>query len=128
MTLSITDNGDATNSIAQDVTITATESQTLTAYATIEMSVQRWWTIWRVTAQVTLEDGSESVADAEVSGHWEGPFRSSVSGSTRSDGTVAFRTPWLRTDQDVVFVIDSVSKDGQDYTLSGQTSGTIPAP
>jgi PKD repeat protein len=128
VTLTVTDDQGTFGSTSQKLTVAESTSQAPTAHVTIEMSAQRWWTLWRVTAVVSVDDGGDPIADADVWGHWEGLARGNVSGTTRSDGTVAFRTVWLRGRGDTTFVVDTVSKDDQEYAISGQTSDTISGP
>jgi len=128
VTLTVTDDHGASGSVSQDVTVTQFESTPATAHVTIEMSTQRFLVRWRATAVVTLHDGGEPIAEADVRGHWEGVTTGNVSGATRGDGTVVFRTSWLRARGDATFVVDAVGNGDQEYPLSGQTSGTISGP
>ncbi len=127
-TLTVTDNQGESGSVSHKVTVTPSESAPPTAHVAIEMSTQRFLVRWRATAVVTLHDGGEPIAEADVWGHWEGVATGNFSGATRTDGTVVFRTPWLRNRGDATFIVDAVDKEDQEYLLSGQTSGTISGP
>ncbi len=128
ITLTVTDDQGDSSSVSLDVTVTQSESTPATAHVAIEMSTQRFLLRWRVTAVVTLHDGGEPIAEADIQGHWEGVTTGNFSGATQGDGTVVFRTSWLRARGDATFVVDAVNKEDQEYPLSGQTSGTISGP
>ncbi len=128
VTLTVTDDQGGTGSVNRDVVVTVSASEPPNAHVTIEMSTQRFLVRWRATAVVTLHDGDEPIVEADVWGHWEGISGGNVSGTTQSDGTLVFRTAWLRGRGDATFVVDTVVKDDQEHTLSGQTSDTISGP
>ncbi|HPC95665.1 MAG TPA: S8 family serine peptidase [Sedimentisphaerales bacterium] len=128
VTLTVTDDQGDRGFVRHDVTVTQSSTTPVTAHVTIELSLQRWWMLWRATAVVTLHDGDSPIAEADIRGHWEGVTTGDVGGATRADGTAVFRTPWLRARGEATFVVDAVGKNDQEYALSGQTSGTISGP
>jgi len=107
------------------VTIAVNPSAATAAIA-IDMSVQAFWRFWRCTATVTVKDPSGApIADATVEGHWGGVYSGNVSGTTDSGGSDDWRTSWIRSSGTLTFTVDRVSKDGQDYTLSGETTDQV---
>ena len=107
------------------VTITVKPSAP-TAVIAIDMSVRAFWKWWRCTATVTVKDQSGApIAGATVEGHWGAVYSGNVSGSTDNGGAESWRTGWITTSGTLTFTVDRVSKDGQDYLLSGETSDQV---
>jgi len=100
-----------------------------TTHVNIDISKEffsRKW--WRATATVTIraEDASGSlIKGVRVEGHWSGVYEGNVSNTTKKDGRLVFRTGWIRKSGDVCFTVDRVMKDGQEYSISGETTDCI---
>jgi len=95
----------------------------LTAVVSIDLSIQAFWKWWRVTTTVTVADPSGApIVGATVEGHWSGVVTGNVSDTTDAAGQIDNRTGWIRSSGTATFTVDRVSKDGQDYTLTGETS------
>ncbi len=126
--LAVMDDRGDTDSVSGNVVVAESVQRAPTAYVAIEMSTQRLLRMWRAVAVVTIEADGGSLAYADVHGYWQGAATGNIFGTTERDGTVVFRTGWLRSRSSLSFVVDAVGKDGQEYTLSGQTSETISPP
>jgi hypothetical protein len=109
-------------------TVTITVQKAATAEVSITMSkqvVSRWW---RATAAVTVTSSGSPLAGATVYGQWSGVYGSQVSGTTASDGTVSFKTGFIRQSGTATFTVTKIVKNGQEYTLSAETFDSISGP
>lgn len=124
VTLTVTDDDGGEDT---DTTQATVNPSAPTTYTTIDMSKRSFWKWWRATAVITVKDTDASglpIAGTTVNGHWSDAYSGPVSGTTKNDGTVSFRTGWISTSGTVAFTIDEVSKDGYVYTLSGDGETT----
>ena len=99
-----------------------------TAVVSITMSkqvVSKWW---RATALVTVTSSGSPLDGATLYGKWSGVYSAQVSGTTASDGTVSFKTGFIRQSGTATFTVTRIVKNGQEYTLSGETSDSISGP
>jgi len=99
-----------------------------TAVVSITMSkqvVSKWW---RATALVTVTSSGSPLDGATVYGEWSGVYSAQVSGTTASDGTVSFKTGFIRQSGTATFTVTRIVKNGQEYILSGETSDSISGP
>lgn len=92
------------------------------SYINIDMSKFSFWKWWRVTAEVKTTEWGVPLTGATLEGHWSGAYSGTVSGKTNKYGEIRFRTRWVQTKSTVWFTVDRVVKDGQEYTLTGETS------
>jgi len=90
-----------------------------------------WATLVRVTVIVPILDSSDvEVNGATVYGSWSRVYNRYVSGSTNSQGTVAFTTGWVFGGGTFTFTVDDVIKAGWTYDSADnvETSDSITAP
>ncbi|MFQ6036513.1 MAG: S8 family serine peptidase [Sedimentisphaerales bacterium] len=91
----------------------------------------RWATLVRVKVSVPILDSSLAAVDrAAVYGSWSGVYNRYVSGSTNSQGTVAFTTGWVFGGGTFTFTVNDVTKAGWTYDSAAnvETSDSIIAP
>lgn len=125
--LTVTDNGGLTNSDTAVITISEVPAAP-TAWANVELTKQANWRWWRVSATITVKEndaGGPAVDAVTVEGTWSGAYSGSVSGTTDTNGTVSFRTGFIRNSGEVAFTVNRIVKDGQEYILAGETSDSI---
>ena len=99
-----------------------------TAHVSIDMSKQSFWNRWRVTVTVIIKENNASGLPLEgetIDGQWSGEYGDTVSGKTDKNGEVIFRTRWIRTVGEVIFTVNKVVKNGQEYDLSGEWQDSI---
>jgi uncharacterized membrane protein len=87
--------------------------------------VSKWW---RATALVTVTSSGSPLDGATVYGEWSGVYSAQVSGTTAADGTVSFKTGFIRQSGTATFTVTRIVKNGQEYILSGETSDSISGP
>jgi VCBS repeat-containing protein len=120
-------NDGAADSNTATVTITVNATAAPTAVLSIAMSKTTYSTYWKATASVTVKDAAgKAIAYAAVYGHWSGVYTSgTVTTTTNSAGKATFTSGSIKTSGTATFTVDKVVKNGQQYTLTGQTSGSI---
>ncbi len=97
-----------------------------TAILSVAMSRSTSKTYWKATAAVTVKDAAgKAIGGATLAGHWSGLATGNVTGTTNSKGKVSFTSASIRTSGTAKFTTDTVTKNGQSYTLTGQTSASI---
>jgi len=109
------------------VSITVSESQTLETSVSIVMTKEiktagRNTFVW-AEAEVTID-----VEGAQVTGHWENATSDIDSGLTDTGGVVILKSDQVKYKGKLItfiFVVDSVTKDGNTYTVTGETSDFI---
>lgn len=109
-------------------TVTITVRGAATAEVSITMSkqvVSRWW---RATAAVSVTASGGPLAGATVYGEWSGVYSGQVSGTTAADGTVSFRTSFITRSGTAIFTVTKIAKNGQMYSLSGETFDSVSGP
>ena len=128
-TVEVVDSTDPVQEADKLLAITVTTAPTgPTAHVTIDMSKKASKRGWQVTATAFIRDTDASgplIEGATVSGYWSGDHTGDVSGNTDRKGKVRFKTPSLQGTGTVTFTVDSIVKDGIEYTLSGETSDSM---
>lgn len=109
-------------SLIPSPTPTPTPVPSKVCYVEINMSKLSFWKWWRVTAEVQVVEWVTPIDKATLEGHWSGAKIGTVSSRTNKYGKVRFRTGWMRTGDRVWFTVDRLTKDGQDYILTGELS------
>jgi subtilisin family serine protease len=133
VTLTVTDDDGATDSVTEDVTVTSGGSGTATLYVSdIAMSSKTAGPNRSGIATVTIEDTDGNFVDgATVYGTWSGAYNGSTSGTTGTDGTVRFESGKVRQ-ANVTFTltVDNVEKTGYTYdsSLNVENSDSITVP
>jgi PKD repeat protein len=99
------------------------------AHTTIDMAQLRsFWGRKNLAATVTIRaNGPEGspIEAATVQGHWSSDQSSAVLGVTNKNGKITFAKAWTAKPGTVTFTVDKVTKDGQQYEVIGQTSGSV---
>lgn len=89
-------------------------------------------TFVRAVATVTIVDEySDAVEGATVSGHWDGATNDSDSGTTDLNGDVSLKSDSVKnppSETTFIFVVDRVTKGDVIYELAGETSASITIP
>jgi len=134
VTLTVTDDDGAEDSVAQVVTVTAPTIQPMHV-GDIAMALRKMGRNWEAQATVVVVDGSGGfVGAATVSGDWyfAGSAIGSSSGSTEADGTVTLRSPKKKANPGDVFsfTVTDIQKNGYVYDASQneETSDSITVP
>ena len=81
-----------------------------------------------MTATVTITEDNASgpaITGATVYGTWSGDYSGGVSATTRSSGTVSFRTGYIRGSGTVTFTVTGIVKNGVEYVLAGDTDDSV---
>jgi len=108
---------------------TFTTSGQLTAEIVINMdrdeSFRRDIQYSRSSATVTVLVDGNPLGEATVYGSWSGALEDSVVGQTTSEGTITFKTSWIKDATDFVFRVDSIQKGDARYILSGEITDSI---
>jgi len=125
-TYTIADTAGANDTATVTVTVQAAVGN---AHVSIALSKRtRGKSRWRVIADVRIRNGDASgtpIAGATITDHWSGAATGSVTGTTKANGKVRFRTGWIKGSGSVTFTVDKVTKDGVDYPLAGDTSASM---
>jgi subtilisin family serine protease len=122
--LAVIDNGGATASDQVTVTVNAASVQTMHVEA-IDLTVVEMYGGWRTHAQafITVVDiHGDPVAAATVEGHWEDATRDFDLGVTAADGSVLFKSDYVRfptTGTVFTLALDSVAREGWVYDSAG---------
>ena len=100
-----------------------------TAYVSIEMSRKQAFRTWDViSAKVTVRENTASgppIVGATVQGTWSGGYSGTVSGTTNTSGqTPTWWTDRVARTQTATFTVNSITKDGVTYELTGTLSNT----
>jgi len=113
--------------LSNETTVTITVNAAApTAVLTIAMSKTVYTSYWKAKATVTVKDAAgKAIASATVKGHWSGVTTGNATGTTNSKGQVSFTSANITVSGTATFTVDSVTKGGTTYTLTGQTSGSI---
>lgn len=132
--LTVTDNGGATNSVAQSVTVTEQPPTTVVAHVSDldADSSAGAHNRWNATVMVTVHSAShEPVPGATVSGDWGGGAKGSASCSTNAFGMCTVSKSNLKSNlNQVTFSVSSVSGTGITYDQNtnhdpdGDSNGT----
>lgn len=109
-------------------TVYITVQEVATAEVSITMSKQVVWRWWRATATLSISSSGSPLVGATVYGEWSGVYSGQVSGTTANSGTVSFRTGFIRNSGTAKFTVTKIVKNGQHYTLSGETFDSISEP
>lgn len=82
--------------------------------------------VWAV-AKVSVGEPSALIANATVTGHWEGATFDTDTGTTGLDGTVLLMSDQVKfsTSQTFTFVVDSVTIGGVTYEPAGESRDSI---
>lgn len=114
-TLTVTDNGGATDSATVGITVIAPPPKAIYVSG-ITMSVAFKGINVNATAKVTIidEDGSP-VSNATVTGQWSGLVSGTASGITSADGSVSFMSPTSKKSGIFTFTVTNVSASGYTY-------------
>ena len=80
------------------------------------------WLWSRATATVTVLVDGAPLKEATVHGSWSGAYEDKVVGMTTGEGTITFRSKWVKQAGIFTFTVDSVEKDGVNYILTGKMS------
>jgi Zn-dependent metalloprotease len=131
VTLTVTDDDGATDSVTKDVTVSSGGPGTLYVFD-IAMSSKTAGPNRSAIAIVTIKDTDGSLVDgATVYGTWSGDYSGSTSGTTGSEGTVRFESGKVRqANATFTFTVDNVEKTGYTYdsSLNVETSDSITVP
>lgn len=106
-------------------TPTPTPTPSHVCYVEINMSKLSFWKWWRVRVEVRVVEWVTPINRAIVEGHWNGAKTGSVSSRTDKYGRARFTTGWMRAGDVVWFTVDRLTKDGQEYILTGELSDSI---
>lgn len=135
ITLTVTDNGGLTGSDTAVVTISEAPVGPTMHVGDITFTsstrTKNGTPYCKVTATVPILDAlNVAVSGATVDGNWSGDYTASVSGTTNGEGTVNFRTPWVKDCGTFTFTVDNVVKTGWTYnsTADVETSDSITLP
>jgi serine protease len=133
VSLTVTDDGNATDTVTKNVTVSSGASGSGTLYVSaIDMSSKTAGPNRSAIAVVTIKDtGGNPVDGATVYGAWSGDYTGTVSGVTGTDGTVSFESGKVRqAGASFTFTVDDVVKSGYTYdsNLNPETSGSITVP
>lgn len=128
VTLTVTDNDGATDSVTKDVTVS--DGSVVEMYVfDISMTKQnyfRW--IYRARATITIKDTEGNVVpNATVYTSWTGKWTGTRSGTTNSTGRVTLTTPWVWGNGTFTVTVTNVTHATLPYNpaLNNETSDSI---
>jgi Zn-dependent metalloprotease len=115
VTLTVTDNDGATDSVTKDVTVTAV----IEIYVNdITQTITKKGKNYESTAVVTIWDTNNApVANATVYITWSGVVSGSASGVTAADGTVTFKSKKVKSTGPFTITVDNVTHATYTYNL-----------
>jgi PKD repeat protein len=126
VTLTVTDDLDATNEAMDTITVTQIGMSTIhLGDLAAGKKVRGKRGLWEVFVTVTVHDEAcNPVAGAKVVGEWSNALRRSASGTTGSTGTARFKTGKMRGGDGVTFTVIEVEHDTFTYDAYDNHEGT----
>jgi PKD repeat protein len=119
VTLTVTDDGGATDPVSKDVTVTAPQTGVDMYVYDINQTITRAGKNYRSTAVVTIWDTNNApVANATVFITWSGVVSGSISGITAADGTVSFTSANIKSTGPFTITVDNVTHATLPYNPS----------
>jgi PKD repeat protein len=138
VTLTVTDNGGLSNSDSTTITVNPAPAPSNILHVgdiiiSADVRTSRSFTLAKVTVTIPILDGSNTpVKEAMVYGHWSGAYTDIVSGTTKGEGKITFKTGWVRIldDRTFTFTVDNVVLTGWTYDPSAnvETSDSVTVP
>lgn len=126
VTLTVTDNEGATDSVTKDVTVSGPTPEMYVF--DISMSIKKKGKNYEATAVITIKDTDGNVVpDATVYVTWSGVVSGTGSGITLSDGTVTFKSAKKKSTGPFTITVDNVTHATLNYNpaLNNETSDSI---
>lgn len=112
VTLTVTDNQDATNAVSQSVPVTAPSAH----IGNLDNASTKSGTKWNARVTITVHDGNDGVPGASVSGSWSAGSTGTASCTTDTNGQCTVAKSNLKTSvSSVKFSVTNVIKSGYSY-------------
>lgn len=128
VTLTVTDNDGATDSVTKNVTVSDGSVVKMYVY-NISMTKQNYFgLIYRANATITIRDTNGAVVpNATVYTSWTGKWTGTRSGTTNSSGQVTLTTPWVWGNGTFTVTVTNVTHSTRTYdpTLNIETTDSI---
>jgi len=126
VTLTVTDNEGATDSITKNVTVSGPVPEIYVF--DISMSITKKGRNYEATGVITIKDtNGDVVPDATVYITWSGVVSGTGSGITGGDGTVSFKSAKVKSTGPFIITVDNVTHATMNYNpaLNNETSDSI---